>query len=496
MPKRPHVVLFVPDHYRGDVLGHLGNPAAVTPNLDRLVREEAVSFRNAFCQNPVCTPSRCSFMTGWYPHVRGHRTMAHLLHPDEPVLLRVLKEAGYWVWWGGKNDLVAGQLGYERYCDVYHVPCVPPRSREKVKPEREWRGDPGSDTYYSFYRGNIPLAAGEEFFYDSDYAHVLGAVDLIREAPAARPLCIYLSLLFPHLPYEVEEPWYSVIERNKLPPRIPPPRDWSRKPAIMKALFESYNMSGWSEERWTELRATYYGMCARVDHLVGMVVEALRQKGIWDDTLFVFLSDHGDYAGDYGLVDINQNTFEDSLTRVPFIIKPPVGIKVKPGVRDALVELLDLVATVEEVTGVSLNADHYSRSLIPLIRAETDSHRDAVFCEGGRRRGEMQCMELEVSAALNPTGQYWPRLHIQRSNGPEHTKAVMCRTRRFKYVRRLYESDELYDLEEDPQELDSRIDDPDLAQVREEMKERLLIFFLETGDVVPRELDRRSFPYK
>ena len=109
MTKKPHILIFNPDQWRGDVMGHMGDPAAVTPNLDRLVETDAVSFRSAFCQNPVCTPSRCSFMTGWYPHTRGHRTMHHMLRmPDEVALLKTLKDAGYFVWWGGKNDLVQG----------------------------------------------------------------------------------------------------------------------------------------------------------------------------------------------------------------------------------------------------------------------------------------------------------------------------------------------------------------------------------------------------
>ena len=122
MPRKPHIVIFNPDQWRGDVLGHMGNPAAVTPNLDRAAREDSVSFRHAFCQNPVCTPSRCSFMTGWYPHTRGHRTMVYMLRPDEPMLLRTLKEEGWFVWWGGKNDLVPAQHGYENYCDVKYDP--------------------------------------------------------------------------------------------------------------------------------------------------------------------------------------------------------------------------------------------------------------------------------------------------------------------------------------------------------------------------------------
>ena len=127
MAKRPNIILFNPDQWRGDVLGHMGNPGAMTPNLDVLVKADAVSFGQAFCQNPVCTPSRCSFMTGWYPHTRGHRTMFHMLQPDEPNLLRRLKDAGYFVWWGGKNDLVAAQYGFAEHCDVKYVPPVDPQ---------------------------------------------------------------------------------------------------------------------------------------------------------------------------------------------------------------------------------------------------------------------------------------------------------------------------------------------------------------------------------
>lgn len=125
--KLPHILIFNPDQWRGDVLGHLDNPAAVTPNLDAITENDAVSFTNTYCQNPVCTPSRCSFMTGWYPHVRGHRTMFHMLQPDEPMLLRELKEAGYYVWWGGKNDVVPAQNGFSDYCDVkYQIPRILP----------------------------------------------------------------------------------------------------------------------------------------------------------------------------------------------------------------------------------------------------------------------------------------------------------------------------------------------------------------------------------
>jgi arylsulfatase A-like enzyme len=499
MPQRPNILIFNPDQWRGDVLGHMGDPAAVTPTLDRLAGEEAVSFRSAFCQNPVCTPSRCSFMSGWYPHVRGHRTMHYMMRPGEPVLLKILKDAGYFVWWGGKNDLVPAQHGFAEYCDVKFAPTAADWKRWGRTPSPNthaytpWRGEPGSDTYYGFLAGRLEGRDGP--YADGDWGNVLGAVDFIRSAgrDRNRPLCIYLPLGYPHPPYGVEEPYYSLIDRSKLPARVSTPEGWAGKPSLLKRIHEGQNLQGWSEERWTELRATYYGMCARVDAQLAMVLEALREAGLYDATAVFFFADHGDFTGDYGLVEKTQNTFEDCLVRVPLLVKPPAGVAVAPRISDALVELVDLPATVFDLTGIRPDYTQFGRSLLPVVAGETDEHRDAVFCEGGRLHGERQAMELQsTSGPGDPSlSQYWPRLKWQAQEGPEHTKAVMCRTKRYKYVRRVYESDELYDLQADPHELTNRIEDASLAGELAALKERLLTFFLTTSDVVPFDSDRR-----
>ena len=484
----PHILIFNPDQWRGDVLGHMGNTGAVTPVLDRFAAEEGVSFANAFCQNPVCTPSRCSFMTGWYPHVRGHRTMYHLLRPEEPMLLRTLRQHGYFVWWGGKNHAVTAQNGFEDYCDVKYVEPEPERLLPNPHSLTDWRGDPDGDNYYSFYAGRREIPAGETVAYDSDWAMVEGAIEQIGNAPPDQPLCIYLPLFYPHPPYLVEDPWYSRIDPALIPERTPTPgNEWEGYPSLMKGLYEGQGMQGWSEERLRELRRTYYGMCARVDHQFGMVLDALQKAGIYDDTLVFFFSDHGDFTGDYGLVEKTQNTFQDCLTRVPLLVKPPQGTPVKPRVSDALVELIDFPATVYALTGIDPGYDHFGRSLLPLLAGETGEHRDAVFCEGGRRRGERQCMELE--SWDNQDVLYWPRMRLQMSEGPEHTKAVMCRTAEHKYVRRYYEQDELYDLQADPRETRNLIDEPAFSGVLAALKERMLDWYVETSDVVPQKPD-------
>ncbi len=488
--RKPHIILFNPDQWRADAMGHLGNPAAQTPVLDAWARTDAVSFRNAFCQNPVCTPSRCSFMTGWYPHVRGHRTMFHMLRPDEPCLLKTLKDDGYFVWWGGKNDLVPAQNGYDAYCDINYTPPEPPKPMFAMDRAEAWRGEPGSDTYYSFQVGRLDTG-GEEIYRDGDWANVLGAIDFIRGYDGDQPLCIYLPLTYPHPPYGVEDPWYSAIDRDALPPRIPAPADWSGKPSLLPQLQERQNLKGWDEGRWDELRATYLGMCARVDHQFGLLLDALREAGMYDDAAVFLFSDHGDFTGDYGLVEKTQNTFEDCLTNVPLLVKPPAGHAVAPRVTDALVELIDIPATVEAVCGIAPGHTHFGRSLLPILAGETEDGRDAVFCEGGRRADENQAKELESGGGQDPTMIYWPRLSIQISDDVAHTKAVMCRTADYKYVRRLYEQDELYDLRSDPDELCNVVDDPAYAAVGARLRDRLLTHFLDTADAVPFDIDQR-----
>lgn len=492
-PRPPHIVIFNPDQWRGDVMGHMGHPAAVTPNLDRLVQTDAVSFANAFSQNICCTASRCSFMTGWYPHVAGHRTMSHMLRPHEPMLLRTLKQHGYHVWWGGKNDVIPTENGFDDYCDVKFVPPAEEANKTPARPAENWRGDPQGDNYFSFYMGRLEggdALAGETT--GGDWAMVRGAVDLIRNYEGDKPLCIYMALNYPHPPYAAEEPWFSMIDRSKVPPRAPIPADASLEPAMYRQMRDKLRMGDWTDERWQELRATYIASCAQVDHQFGMVVDALKETERYDETALFFFSDHGDLTGDYDVVQKADGIFPDCQMHVPLIVKPPANTPVKPRVTDALAELVDFPATVEALTGAGPYHDHFGRSLLPVIAGETDQHRDAVFGEGGRLYGSIAAQSRELVPEPFEECQYWPTLRLYRMDTPSIGKAVMLRTAEYKYVQRLYDVEELYDLRCDPQEVDNRINDPDYAEVLNRLRQRMLRFHLETSDVVPRDVNART----
>ena len=492
MSDRPNILYFVADQMRSDTQHHLGNEASVTPNLDALL-EDGVSFRNAYCQNPVCVPSRCSFLTGLYPHTTGHRTMHFLQNPDEPNILKTMKTAGYEVIWIGRNDVVSGDRSKIDYCDEYYDGIHEENRADTTGAAQLGSAGGGhhknsefNKDMYSFYFGKV----------DSDRAGkadvgcikaCLEYLDRKKKEGNDKPFFVYCTLMYPHPPYMTDEPWYSLIDREKVKTLWPRKKWVEDKPSMLKETADKMDLHHWDEDRWAELRATYLAMTAKWDSQLGEVTAKLKELGYYDDTSIFVFSDHGDYTGDYDIVEKVQNCFEDDLSRIPLVVKPAKRFEVRPRISDALVELVDLSATVSEMTGVELGYVQYGKSLLPVL-AEEKEHKDAVFCEGGRVHGDISSMEV---GHKNPNDVYWPRISVQQEEGPQHTKATMIRMGNLKYTQRLYERDELYDLSKDPDEMCNVIDDPAYAQDVLKMKLRMLEWYQETADFVPNRKDLR-----
>lgn len=486
--KKPNIVYICADEMRADSLHHLGNPAAITPNLDRLA-EEGVSFRHAYCQNPVCVPSRCCFLTGHYSHTMGHRTIHYQQNEFEPNILKTMKKQGYEVIWAGKNHVVP-LADLSEYCDV--------RIKEPRKiaflpdsPEARRRSDPDISTvdltdpyYYSYYMGlndDYPAQQRDEYAITETIRYLRQR----QKSNPQKPFFLYLCLIFPHPPYGVSSQYYGKTDRSKLPPRIPNVDNFTGKPSMLYGIWEKENMQSWNEEQWSELRGTYLDMVNAVDDWVGQLKDVLVETGEDDNTNIFFFADHGDYTGDFGIVEKTQNTFDDPVCNVPLIFRPAKDIKVTPRISEALVELTDLSATIIELSGNQFDYTQFGKSLTHLLDKE-EEHREFVTCEGGRIHGETQAMENIHTI----TFQGYPRLGTQCEEGPQHTKAYMMRFRDFKYVKRLYEDDELYDLINDPQETVNLIHEEKYRQLISDCERRLLYFLIETGDYVPNRLDR------
>lgn len=490
MNKRPNIVIINPDEMRWDTMGHMGNPAAITPALDEFARTEAVSFSNAYCQNPVCVPSRCSFFTGLYPHTTGHRTMGNLLKPTETTLLKELKNAGYYVWSNARNDLIAAQIDgliEDHVTELYYGGNTHP-APGFVNPAP--RGQPGDPQFYSFCNGELQLDANG-LNYTADDEDIDAACERILHPVDDRPLCLFVGMLYPHPPYNVEEPYFSEIDRQKLPERICY-KDCTGKSRMNSLLRQYQNLTGMTDEQWNELRAIYLGMCTKVDRMFARIIDALKQAGQYDNTLIVFLSDHGDYAGDYDLVEKAQNCFEDVLTRVPLLVKPPKGSPLDAGVCDSLVELVDFYATVMDYAGVQPDHSHFGRSLAPLIADRSNSIRTEVFCEGGRNPNEAHCSESVDPTVVNGFrySVMWPRYAAQHDNAA-HAKGAMVRTKDWKYIYRAQGDSELYDLTADPHELHNLIGEERHVPIQAQLQQKLLAWYQETADTVPYARDDR-----
>lgn len=494
MAKRPNIVIFNPDQMRADCLAHLGdNPAALTPFLDQMVSTDAVSYRHAYCQNPVCVPSRCSFLTGLYPHVRGHRTMRYMLHQEESSLFSELRNAGYYVWMSSRNDFLPAQdqNAFSRHADeVFYGGDCPPAPGTVIENPR---GEPGNKNYYSFYRGELKTDANGRN-YSRDDETVDAAIKRIQTPlKDDKPLCLFVALSWPHPPYTVEKPYFSEIDKAKLPPRVKFRKEGSHEPKIETLIRKYQQLDEYTDEDWDHIRTTYAGMCAKVDDQFHRLCDALKAAGMYEDTAIFFFSDHGDYQGQFGLTEKNQNTFEEGLIRVPMLIKPPKGTPVDVGISDSMVELVDFYATAMDFAGIKPDHTHFGCSLRQSIADRSLPVRDFVCCEGGRLAGEVHCDE---SHADNPEGtkpffEYYPRQKAMEDD-VAHGKATMLRTEKYKYIRRLYEKDQLFDMEKDPGEQKDLIDDPNMQQVVTDMSMKMLDWYQETCDIVPFELDKRQ----
>ena len=225
MSSKPNILWFVADQMRCDSMAHMGNPAASTPNLDALATE-GVTFDHAYCQNPVCVPSRCSFLTGLYPHTLGHRTMHFMMRKDDPNIMKTMKANGYEVIWIGRNDFIPSSWAKTDYCDQFYdgTDLIEKSALEGGAFHPGMRGDAkpeiapvmqDAQLKYSFYLGKFPEHSLDRTFDWNCVNAALNYLDERSRQPHEKPFFIYCTLSFPHPPYGCEEPWYSLIDRSK-----------------------------------------------------------------------------------------------------------------------------------------------------------------------------------------------------------------------------------------------------------------------------------------
>lgn len=451
VPKR--VIWISTDHMRFDCIRAHGNSAMHTPNLDRLVNN-GITFTNCFVQNPLCMPSRCSFMTGLYPQQTGVTENGHCLPPDfEPTVAKVFKSAGY-------HTAQIGKLHFQPHEDN----DLDPRPRYDYGFDVFWLAEePGcyEDAYVKWLRTEYPqyveaLRVPRPTSPERGKEKEGRVLDAPWEASFSGWIAVTLERFFrgglrknskqfihlgfyaPHAPLNPTREMFEPYKNVEIPlPRIAD-NEWKDKPVPLSNMLQA--CKDWTIERFIEFRRHFYAMVTGVDMAIGRVLKSLESQGMLDDTLIVFMSDHGDMCGDHKMI-FKQPSFFDELMRMPCVLYWPKGFGTKGRKIDDLTEMVDLLPTLLELCG----------GVVPDVMA-----------------GKSYAKELLDRKPIQG------REDVIAFHGPDW---AMLRTKKYKYIRyNSFGTEVLYDLNKEPFEVRNYVSNS--PEILKEMRERMLERFL------------------
>jgi arylsulfatase A-like enzyme len=432
--KPRNVVFILSDDHRYDFMGFMGKPKFLkTPNMDKLARGGA-HCQNAFVSTSLCSPSRASVLTGMYTHRHG------VVDNDSPIpehnvfFPRYLQQAGYETGFFGKwhmgHDDDAPRPGFDK-----------------------WVSFRGQGVYYD----PVLNVDGEQVKREGYVTDILTdyATDWLKQ-DRQKPFFLFLSHKAVHAMFEPAKRHLAKYDNVDL-----------EYPASMADSEENYrNRPNWVKEQrnsWHGVDYMYHGemdfdtfyrryceTLLAVDESIGRVLDCLKAIGLDQSTLVFYMGDNGFSFGEHGLID-KRHMYEESM-RVPLLAYCPDLIK--PGTKVAqLIQNLDIAPTILEAAGVRPPKEMDGRSFLPLLKGEEIPWRDAVFYE-----------------------YYWERPfpHTPTMHG--------IRTAHYKYIRYhgVWDSDELYDLEADPEEINNLIDEPEHKDLIQQFSNRIYDWLQQT----------------
>lgn len=488
MPDRPsNVILLVPDEMRGDCLGaNALNRDIRTPHMDALAAR-GVLFARHFTTFPKCVPARIAMMTGRYCHTDGYRTIHQHLPFGTPDVLSSLRARGWQAALFGHNhcwenlfeathkppELAPGQQGLAIDHHSWTTAFRPIYARHKAAdhasaPER-WTPLALEDGYD--YAGCVRKNWADEAYAEQAIEY------LTRVRDKGRPFFLQVNFGAPHPRYGVEEPYFSMYDRDTLDAW---PHDLPAGAPLPFLKQREIRMGRDAPDRaLREIQAVYMAMISKVDAQIGRVVEAIERERLWDDTLVLLASDHGDFAGQYGLPEKWDTVFPDCLVHVPCaLVAPglPRGARV-----DSLTEHVDIAPTLCEMLGLDPLPGLHGESLLPTLAGQR--RKAAVFADGGHEDEMLRRFDYPVVV----NGERKGKQDVYHQCPDTMARARMIRTDRHKMVIRLRGGNELYDLREDRWELVNRWGDPALAPVVLDFQQQLLEWCLRTDTDRPHQ---------
>ena len=438
-PRRPNIVVVLVDDMRWDEMRVAGHPFIDTPNMDRLAREGA-RFTNAFATTPLCSPSRASFLTGQYPHTNGIIDNTARPSHNLPVFPLALQRAGYRTgffgkWHMGNDD--SPRPGFDHWVSM-------PGQGDAIDPSLNVDGE-------------RVKAKGYTTDLLTDYA------ERFMDRASDRPFLVYLAHKAIHpnviqrddgrmVPIPGQPGGFVAADRHRgryvgrtMPRRASAFQPPLGKPALLRQIDQLPPLGAKTATSDEEIRGRLE-MLLGVDDSLGRLLAVLERKGVLNDTMVVFTSDHGYFYGEHGLNEERRLAYEETI-RIPLVIRyPPLAKAASTPPEIAL--SVDIAPTLLEVAGLQPGAEIQGRSLVPVLKNEARDWRTSFLIEYF-------------------TDTVFPRI---RNMG-----YVAARTSRHKYInyRELQGMDELYDLETDPYEETNIIDRADARETLQKMQAEL-----------------------
>jgi arylsulfatase A-like enzyme len=474
MPHRPNIVLIMTDQQRADFSRAEGYPLDPTPCVDDLGRAGA-RFRHAYTPMPTCGPARCSLMTGRYPKATRIRENAALAHVTALTdLPRTLREQGYRILLAGKNHTYLTADDFD-WSSMYMHDGGGREDRRTV-------ADVELDAWLvSLDHGVHPEPAPFPLESQPPVRVVSDAIAGLEHTAAAAPFFLWLSFAEPHNPYQVPEPYFSMFPEAAIPERGAGPEAIDVKGGTWRWLRDliEEKRPGY-DAAWRRYRANYLGMIRLINDQIGRFVDWLDRTGRLDDTVLIFTSDHGDYAGDYGLQRKGVG-LPEVLTRVPLIFRGP-GIAARETMRDEFVSLVDVFPTICDMLGLPIPDGVQGRSLWPMLSGQPFPAAEfrSVYAElgvGGIHYAADQRPPLHFPYA----GPTFDELNSVTQSG----NLKMVRMGDWKLTMDSEGNGELYDLAADPMELGNRYGDPGLRDRQLALTTELLRWTIRTEDDLP-----------
>ena len=464
MSSKPNILWICTDQQRYDTIGALGNAHVSTPNLDSLVAD-GVACTRAYCQSPICTPSRASFLTGMYPSSLHVNRNGNPRFPDFPPLIsKIFADHGYTCGLIGKLHLTSAFGRIEKRCDdgysYWQYSHAPRDDWASGHDYADWVRAQGADLSQLVRDpAGVPSHLHQTTFCaDKTIAFMRANRD--------RPWFASVNIYDPHPPFNPPAEYRAMFEPDSVNSPLFRQSDLAQQKQLAAIDFQSQARDpgqldikspilpqtatpGLVEAESEGARdartiiAAYYAMIKLIDDQLGRILAALDETGLRENTVIIFTSDHGEALGDHGLIQKGCRFF-DGLTRVPLIWSWRGHIEA--GRRhEALVELTDIAPTLLDIIGLPVPSYCVGRSLLPLLRGETDPNpREFVRCE-----------------------------FIDALDLPDHTRATMFFDGRHKLnVYHNHGLGELYDMRDDPGEFENLWDSGAHQSLKAELLQR------------------------